>query len=189
METRSSLQGPLRLTTVAAFVLVFGGCGNDSDEPVPSVAVTTDSVAPTPDSSGGRVFDPATLRVGDHVLGLRVAAADISVAYDSTHVGDVRFTGIIEITGTPIWHHDHPEVDLLCFDVDSTSVNALPRWPRDERRRVWLCFENRDEAVRQLGPPLDGRQVTIEIDDYQTVRHYTDAFDTARLVRVVRAGD
>jgi hypothetical protein len=131
------------------------------------------------------VFDPAALRVGDRILGLRVSAAQVSLALDSTHVGEVRFAGRIRVRGTPVWHPDHPEVGLLCFDVDSSSVDALPRWPLDERRRVWFCFENRDEAARQLGSPGRKRPVAIEIDDYQTVRHPTDAFDTARLIRVI----
>jgi hypothetical protein len=168
-----------------AFVLVLGGCGRDPDTTSGSGPPEVNSASRAPDPVAGRVFDAATLRVGDRVLGLRVTMANVSTASDSTHVGEVRFAGTVRLRGTPVWHHDHPEVDLLCFDVDSSSVNALPRWPLDERRRVWLCFENRDEAVRRLGAPRDGRQVTIEIDDYQTVRHYTDAFDTARLIRVI----
>ena len=175
-----------RLGVVAAFLLLSGGCAGDAKEPARPVA-TREISTPAPGPDGERIFDPARLQVGDRVLGLRVVAADISVAHDSTHVGDVRFAGRIRVRGRTMRHPDHPNVDLVCFDVDSSSVNALPRWPRDERRRVWLCFDNRDEAVRQLGPSRDERPVTIEIDDYQTVRHYTDAFDTARLVRVIPA--
>lgn len=172
----------LRPIGLLVLALSCAGCGDAARQPEP--AATTAEVPP-PAGPPGRVFDPARLRVGDEVLGLRVAAANIQVALDSTHVGEVRFAGILRVRGTPIWHFDHPEVDLLCFEVDSSSVNALPRWPRDERRRVWFCFDNRDEAVARLGPPRPGRSVTIEIDDYQTVRHPTDAFDTARLVRVM----
>ena len=172
------------LAVAAALVLAVEGCTRDREVPA-GPAAPTDSVARSVGADGRRVFDPARLRVGDHVLGLRVVAADISLSLDSTHVGDVRFAGRIRLRGTPVRHPDHPAVDLLCFDVDSSSVNALPRWPLDQRR-VWFCFENRDEATRRLGPPRLGRQVTIEIDDYQTVRHETDAFDTARLIRVIR---
>ena len=165
-------------------LFVAAGCARTgAKEPVRRDADSTDGANA---SAHGRVFDPSTLRVGDRVLGLRVAATNIALALDTTHVGEVRFSGRIQLRGTPVRHPDHPEVDLPCFEVDSSSVNVLPRWPRDERRRVWFCFDHEDEAARLLGPPRDGAQVTIEIDDYQTVRRYTDAFDTARLVRVLQ---
>jgi hypothetical protein len=70
------------------------------------------------------------------------------------------------------------------MSVDSTSAPRLPRFPADERRR-WLCFENRDEAARQLGEAGTRGPLTVVIDRYQTVRHFSDAYDTAMLVRVV----
>jgi hypothetical protein len=175
---------------VIAILVASGGCGSGAKDAPGAGADSAggaDTSGWTANRDGDRVFDPATLRVGDRVLGLRVAAADIALALDTTYVGEVRFAGRIRLRGTPVRHPDHPEVDLPCFDVDSSSVNVLPRWPRDERRRVWFCFVNAEEAVRLLGPPRDGRRVTLEIDDYQTVRRYTDAFDTARLIRVLPA--
>jgi hypothetical protein len=174
-----------RLLVAVTTLSLAGGWGCGPGEHARSDRAPQDSVAGPGRGAGGRnEFDPATLRVGDRILGLRVAAADIALALDSTYVGDVRFAGRVRVRGTPIWHFDHPEVDLLCFEVDSSSVDSLPRWPRDERR-VWFCFDNREEAVRTLGPPRDRRRVRIEIEDYQTVRHPTDAFDTARLIRVI----
>lgn len=169
-----------RVARALAATVLLAGCAGDPAPP---------ATRPGPDTlesadRGGQEFDPATLRVGDRVLGLRVAQANVELALDSTHVGEVRFAGRVRLRGTPRWHPDHPAVNAPCFEVDSAGAASLPRWPLD-RRRVWFCFDNADEAARWLGPPRAGRSVAIEIDDYRTVRHPSDVFDTARLVRVI----
>jgi hypothetical protein len=134
------------------------------------------------------VFDPATIRPGDAVAGLTVSRVDVQRAYDSTLVGNVRFGGEITLDGTLRPHHDFPENRSYCFDVDSSSVARLPRWPADTRR-VWLCFSNDERAAQLLGAPGATRRVRVVVDDYQTVRHYSDAVDEAMLVRVIEQAE
>jgi len=130
-------------------------------------------------------FDPATVKVGDTLGGLRVERVDIAkAASDMGYVGDVRFHGEVTIAGERMTHPDFPEVKEICMRVDSVSVRRLPRFPEDTRRS-WLCFENRDQAARQLGEAGTRGPLTVVIDRYQTVRHFSDVYDTAVLVRVV----
>ena len=140
----------------------------------------------TPSRRGSRLlFDPATVKVGDTVGNLRVAHVDVALAAgDMGYVGDVRFDGELTIAGERMNHPDFPDVKEICMSVDSAHAELLPGFPADERRR-WLCFENRDEAARQLGEAGTRGGLTVVIARYQTVRHFTDAYDTATLVRVV----
>ena len=135
-------------------------------------------------------FDPATIKEGDVVAGLRVGRVDVTDAgQESGWVGTVRFLGEVTISGEKRPHPDFPEVMTVCMDVDSASAARLPRWPNDSRTISWLCFENQEEAVRQLGPTTAERQpITVLVDIYQTPRQFSDVYNTARLVRVVTRG-
>ena len=98
--------------------------------------------------------------------------------------GIVRFQGQATISGSTIPHFDS-EVDALCFEIGAESAEKLPRFENDQRR-PWLCFENDGEIRKLLGQPAERRRVTIVIDDYQTVHQYTDTFDTARFIRIIK---
>ena len=158
-----------------------------------------DSVAAGPDTSVTiaslpSAFDPGRLAVGDTFLGLRVDSLDVHKAFeDSIWVGLVNFSGEIETTGVYQGHFDYPEVRAVCFHVtDSASVRRIPVFATDAhstRMKTWFCFNNAEEAVAKLGPPDQPRHATIVIDDYTAVRYFTDAFASARLVRLVSRGD
>ncbi|CAN5183837.1 hypothetical protein BH20GEM2_BH20GEM2_08590 [soil metagenome] len=142
---------------------------------------------PPPAPEASNRFDPAGIQVGDRILGLTVTRQDLSHAPamgDSVYVGSVEFSGELTLSGSYRAHPDYPEVQALCFDVDEASAARVPRMRGDERR-VWFCFDNQEEAVRALGSPGTAGRATIVIDDYRTVRQFTDAFDTATLLRVV----
>ncbi len=157
-----------------------GNARAGGDSVVPSAApnqTAADTLALT--------FDPVTVKVGDTLGTLRVARVDITkAAEDMGYVGNVRFDGEVTIGGERMTHPDFPEIREVCMRVDTTSVVRLPRFP-DDKRRSWLCFENRPEAERQLGPAGTRGGLTVVIDRYQTVRHFSDAYDTATLVRVL----
>ena len=95
-----------------------------------------------------------------------------------------RVDGEITISGERMTHPDFPEVKAICMRIDSASVARLPRFPEDQRRS-WLCFENQEAAARMVGEAGTRGLLTVVIDRYQTVRHFTDAYDTAVLVRLV----
>lgn len=95
--------------------------------------------------------------------------------------GTVRFVGAVWLTGGTIRHFDHPEVDAACFEADPRSAPLLPRWPGDERR-PWFCFENDSVARRLLGAPDRVGPAEVLIDRFTSVRAFTDAVNTARLV-------
>jgi hypothetical protein len=168
--------------------LTAAGCRESSEARAPDTAAATpaaESLATARTNTGALTFDPATIKVGDTVGMLAVARVDITKAADDMgYVGNVRFAGEVTISGERMTHPDFPEIQEVCMRVDSTSVVQLPRFPGDTRR-AWLCFENRGEAARQLGPAGTRGPLTVVIDRYQTVRHFSDAYDTATLIRVV----
>jgi hypothetical protein len=55
-------------------------------------------------------------------------------------------------------------------------------------RIKWFCFVNKDAAIRQLGALGTETRATIIVSDYTTNIAETDAYDTAKLVRVVKKG-
>jgi hypothetical protein len=187
------LAGGARRYGVAVAFLAAIGCDRGADDGVTAAAnhaPVAETASATPSNSSplprdALIFDPATVKVGDILGGLRVERVDIDRAVgDMGYVGDVRFDGEVTISGERMNHPDFPEVRAICMRVDSVSVRRLPRFP-DDTRRTWLCFENRDEAARRLGEAGTRGPLTVVIDRYQTVRHFSDVYDTAMLVRVV----
>lgn len=133
----------------------------------------------------GIVFDPGSIGPGSRVGELTVKRADLSrTSFDSSFVGTVSFSGEVTLGGRTVPHFDS-DVRAVCFEANPAGAAELPRWPRDERR-PWFCFTNRDEASRLLAPPGVERAAVIVIDDFTTVRAFTDAVNSARLVRVIR---
>lgn len=177
VRRRASIRRARFFPLCLALALLAGACRPGEGDPGD----------PPPASQAANRFDPASIQVVDRVLGLTVTHRDLSPAPsmgDSVYVGSVEFSGELTLSGSYRPHPDYPEVQALCFDVDEVSAARLPRMRGDERR-VWFCFTNQEEAVRALGsPPAEGR-ATIVIDEYRTVRQFTDAFDTATLLRVV----
>ena len=53
---------------------------------------------------------------------------------------------------------------------------------RGAQLRPWFCFEDGRAAAELLGGPDSTRRRTIVIDRFTTVRAYTDAVNSARLV-------
>jgi hypothetical protein len=132
-------------------------------------------------------FDPSRVRDGSSVGTLVVDSIVARQAVvESTYVGTARFRGTIELSG---WTMRHPDPDayrvVTCFEADSSSAARLPRWAGDERR-AWFCFTNRVEAAQALGPPSEGVQATIVIDEFTIHRGLSDEVNSARLVRLVR---
>ena len=197
--------------SVALLIAILGtaACGDPPERPTddratagalgsgvtatPRADSLRDSLPAHPDSAPampGVRFDPATIREGDVVAGLRVGRVDVTDAgSDFGWVGTVRFLGEMTISGEKRPHHDFPEITTVCMNVDSTSAAKLPRWPNDSRTLSWLCFENQEDAIRMLGPSTAAREpITVVIDVYQTPRQFSDVYNTARLVRVVTRG-
>jgi hypothetical protein len=181
-----------RLAAVVAAATLMSCTGAGDTRRADSASTPVDSATrPSPVDSRtitdtlAIVFDPATVKVGDTLGTLRVARVDIARAADDMgYVGNVRFDGEVTISGERMNHPDFPDIKEVCMRIDSASVVRLPRFPGDTRRS-WLCFENRPDAERQLGPAGTRGALTVVIDRYQTVRHFSDVYDTAMLIRVV----
>jgi hypothetical protein len=172
---------------------VPGGCER-SAEPAGTAAVVLqgDEVAePGNDlDATRRFFDAGALEPGDTLLGLAVASIEVEPAQHAAgHVGAVVWSGEVTVSGHYRAHPDYPQpgAELLCFFVDNETAHLLPRFRHDERY-PWFCFTNHRDAVSLLGPPQTEGAATVTIDEYRTVREFTDAFDTARLVRLVSKG-
>ena len=127
-------------------------------------------------------FDPSALRQGQPVGTLIVDTADVAWSEAmSTWTGTVRFRGEIPVRGRRIAHFDFPEVASTCFEADSASALTLPRWPDDDRR-PWFCFENDSTARRILAVADSSEPVDIVVDRFTTIRAFTDAVNTARIL-------
>lgn len=127
-------------------------------------------------------FDPSAIRPGQQVGSLVVDTADVAWSEAmSTWTGRVRFRGEIPLRGRRISHFDFPEVASTCFEADSASALTLPRWPDDERRS-WFCFENDSIARRILAGADSSEPVDIVVDRFTTIRAFTDAVNTARIL-------
>ncbi|HEX6644763.1 MAG TPA: hypothetical protein VF037_08795 [Gemmatimonadales bacterium] len=170
MRRKLSRAACLGLALIAA---AAGAC-----ERAPDSAATA---APPRPRWTGFTFDPATLRPGDQVGPYIVDSAAIVRAESlGTWVGVVRFRGTIPLRGRRIPHFD-PEVRATCFEADSATGRRLPRWPDDERR-PWFCFENDTTAARVLADTDTSKPVDIAVDRFTTVRAFTDAVNSARLL-------
>lgn len=192
--------GRMRPAAVVLMLVLCSACERaDPDvEPAASDGVVATAPAPTPGGAERvpprepRHFDPGTLSIGDTVLGLRVVRLDVARVFeDSVWSGSVQFAGEITLTGTYEQHFDYPEVDAVCFQItDSESINRIPEFAPDPwtspNQRTWFCFTNAGEVRVALGSGTEPRTATVVVDDYTNQRIFSDAFDTARLVRVVR---
>lgn len=184
---------------IIAALILCAACDTVRDQPAPAGADTlaADTTAltqtDTTGSAGARraaaptQFDPKQVRSGTAIGGMTVAAVNVQPASaGATGVsGSVRFSGQAEVTGSYRAHFDYPEVKQPCFWVDVESWPKLPR-ARGDQRIVWFCFDNAQQAIAQLGALGTQSRATIVIDNYTTNLAQSDAWDTARLVRVVR---
>jgi hypothetical protein len=130
--------------------------------------------------------DFAAVARGDTVLGLRVdSVAILPDPVDSFGwMGQVDYSGTVELAGEYRPHMDFPDVAEPCFFVDDSVAGRLPRFPNDVRRS-WFCFANAGEAVAQLGPPGSVSRARIVIDRFRYHYQHTDIYNVARLARVV----
>jgi hypothetical protein len=132
-------------------------------------------------ATGPARFDAATARAGDRVGELEIVSADLGPSeIGGAYVGTVRFRGEITVRGTP--RRIASDHTALCFWVSEGAEHLVPRMRHDDRR-VWFCFENEGEAEADLGPHLE-RETAVTVSDYVTVYAFTDAYDTARFVRL-----
>lgn len=99
------------------------------------------------------------------------------------------------VTGTYAYHIDAESLeqlgDTVCF-YPSSGSQFLHTRPSDDRRLMWFCFTNVNDAKRMLRIPpaakikecgLEG-QAIVEIGAYRTAKEDTDDFDVAQLVAV-----
>ena len=155
--------------------------------PNPATDTSTSGISDAPRATAPTQFDAQQVRTGTTIGGLKVADVKLQPAAgaDTKVAGSVRFAGQAELVGSYRAHFDYPETKEPCFWVDVESWGKLPR-AQGDTRIVWFCFENRDEAIKQLGALGTQARATIVVDNYTTYLSQSDAFDTARLVRVVK---
>ena len=137
----------------------------------------------------GAVFNPSEVKEGDRIAGLAVASNRTQAAPDTRLgvTGSVGFAGDVQLSGSYRAHFDYPDVQEACFWVDPSDWFKLPRVRGDDRIK-WFCFENKDDAIRQLGALGTDTRATIVIKDYTTNLQPSDVWDRAQLVRVLSKG-
>lgn len=162
----------------AAFLVAAAACAREAR----TGSAERDS-APAATLAGTQLtFDPSGIRSGQRIGTLAVDSAEVAWSESlSTWTGTVRFSGEIPLRGRAIRHFDYPEVQSICFEADSAFARMLPRWPGDDRR-PWFCFENDSTAWRILGTVDSTKPVDIVIDRFTTVRAFTDAVNSARIL-------
>lgn len=186
----------MKTTKLCLILFAMAACDRPADQADladDTTAVDTTAAATDPAAGGAPAraaaptqFDPQAVKKGQRFGELSVADVKLQPAATETKVsGSVRFSGQTEIIGSYRAHFDYPEVKEPCFWVDIESWRKLPRASADQRI-VWFCFSNQQDAIRQLGALGSQARATIVIDDYTTHLSGSDAWDTARLVRVVR---
>ncbi len=162
---------------LAGALLLLAGCGGDH-------------AADGDDSAGAAAvvsrFDPNTAEIGERVgeMTLQIVTSQRSMGQAHWY-GAADFTGEIELAGRYRPHPDYPAVDMLCFYPEPAAAARLPHFPDDDRE-TWFCFRNQADARAALGdPPAKGRSVVV-VDDYDYVFQPSDAYNTARFVRLGR---
>jgi hypothetical protein len=185
--------------TICCCILLaaLAGCGEReaSDDALPAdtsaagATVDTTTAAPAGGMKAGAAFNATQVKKGDKVGALEVAANKTQAAPQSRTgvAGSVEFKGEVQLSGSYRAHFDYPEVKEACFWVDIDDWSKLPRVQGDDRIK-WFCFVNKDDAIHQLGALGTETRATIVVRDYTTNIAETDAFDTAKLVRVVKKG-
>lgn len=164
--------------------VVLGGCtsepgpGPEREDPGSEATATPAPVGP--------IIDPA-LSPGDTVGDWRVTAADLHPVegQEATWVGEVRFSGVVQLSGARRPHPSDPEPEAVCFFPDSLSSARLPRLAGDERTS-WFCFSNPEAATGLDLDPSSGSAQTITINEYRYIFSFSDVFNTARLASVDR---
>jgi hypothetical protein len=178
---------------ILAVALALAGCGrgDGSAETPPDTLLSpfaTPADAPAgsaPAPRGSPVFRPDSVEAGDTIAGLVVESADIARSFpDGEWIGTVRFAGQVTVSGITRPHPDGDESPALCFELDRESTVRLPRFAGDERIG-WFCFENPDDARRQLAALPTRVRASIVIDRYSYVWAHSDVVNGGRLARVV----
>lgn len=158
----------------------LSGCGS---EPDPSRDRGGSEVEESgAETAHGPIIDPA-VQVGDTIGGLEIVSATLSPAAGEAGVwvGEVRFSGVVHLSGRRRPHPSDEELGAACFFPDSSSASRLPRLRSDERVS-WLCFTNPEAAESLAVDPSSTQQITV--DDYRYHFAFSDVFNTARLVSV-----
>ncbi|MCD8490125.1 MAG: hypothetical protein LRZ84_26185 [Desertifilum sp.] len=150
--------------------LLLGGCVASSESSTPQ----------------SHVFNPSQVEVGDRILGLELAAVDVS-PYQERYTGTAKFKGEVTVSGQFVANDSHFEGDtgVPCFYVDETSATQLPRFVGDERMS-WFCFDNPEVAKTAFGGnnPVQ-ENAKIVIDNYQIVYAPSDVVNQATFKRIV----
>ena len=172
---------PLAVITLAV-VAAVACSGSDGVADDTSASADTRRAADPPVN----VFDPATARVGDTVVGLVIDEIRPERASTGDWVGSARFRGEVHLDGRTFAHPDGADYPYPCFEADTTSALRLPRWKGDDRR-PWFCFENAADASAALGT-TPGRVHSILIERFTIHRNLSDAVNSARFLGKPGAG-
>ncbi|MBS3872261.1 MAG: hypothetical protein KGZ92_04055 [Firmicutes bacterium] len=132
------------------------------------------------------VFDATTARAGDVIVGMKIVSNDTQLAGPFGSAGIIQFSGQATLSGTYQVVIDADSLLYVNFYVGDDSLAKLPRMKNDTRT-LWFKFNNQAKALSAFGTTAKSGQATIVIDNYRIHRAETDAYNTAALVRVVRA--
>lgn len=163
-----------------------GDVGSEPHRSDPTPIAGADTLSP-------RYFDAGALRPGHRFLNLQVAQVDVRRVFDdSVWAGRVAFDGQITVTGEYRRHFDWPEPAERCFFVTApSSIARVPEFAPDAwtgpGQQTWFCFINPELAAELLGDGERPVRATIVVDEYVSLREFSDVYDTARLMEVVAA--
>lgn len=122
----------------------------------------------TPETEASMIFDPETIKVGDHVGHMVVEEATVypKTAEYPTTTYEITFSGSIISKGTlkRMAVDDEFFADEIIFTPSNERI--FPKGNNDERY-VWLVLTNKDDVLRDI--PLENgeeKEVELELEGY-----------------------
>jgi len=140
-------------------------------------------------SSG--VVDPAQVKVGDEVSGLKVTKVSgvpgiqLPYSYGDIQNIHIEFSGPVTVKGDYDYStNEFFGQDLTTFRVsDPQEILKLPHLKQQEPVVFW--FSNPDKANKAFGPAYGNGSATILIEDYEINYAGAEVMNSAKLVKVI----
>jgi hypothetical protein len=184
---------------ILATLLLLAAC--ESHQQQPNAAADSSAKAPTAVAAAapgaavdsvtgtGDKFDAMRAQTGNAIGTLRIASLDVQPATQTLVgvKGAIGLKGQLQLSGDYRAHYEYPVVKQACFYPAAEDWKKIPRAKGDERA-IWFCFDNQEDAIKQLGALGTQTKATIVVENYTIKLDKSNVWDTARLVRVVTKG-
>ena len=155
----------------------------------PGYTTTNDSIEKdikaTNPSNTSVLFDARKVKIGQQLSEMKINLISIPNPAEDNYSATVAFSGRTEVSGK-YKHQSNDELlgNEISFVVDETSQYKLPKLTHD-KRYLWFCIANHDEAERAFGPPGSEGKATVAIDNYTINYQPSDVYNMADLIEIL----